>query len=33
MVIEARDADHAAEIRAGLEAGGFPVTAGNHHGP
>jgi len=25
MVIEARDAEHAAEIRAGLEKGGFPV--------
>ena len=27
MVIEARDAQHAAEIRAGLEQGGFPVLA------
>jgi hypothetical protein len=25
MVIEARDAEHAADIRAGLEKGGFPV--------
>jgi len=30
MVIEARDAEHAAQIRAGLEAGGFPVMMGNH---
>jgi threonine dehydratase len=28
MVIEARDAEHAAEIRAGLEKGGFPVLTG-----
>lgn len=31
MVIEARDPEHAAQIRAGLEAGGFPVMMGNHH--
>jgi threonine dehydratase len=31
LVIEARDAEHAAQIRAGLEAGGFPVLMGNHH--
>ncbi len=29
MVIEARDAEHAAEIRAGLEGGGFPVLTGH----
>jgi threonine dehydratase len=31
MVIEARDPEHAEQIRAGLEAGGFPVVMGNHH--
>ena len=28
MVIEARDGEHAAEIRAGLESGGFPIITG-----
>jgi threonine dehydratase len=28
MVIEARDAEHAAEIRERLEKGGFPANAG-----
>jgi len=31
MVIEARDPEHAAEIRAGLESGGFPVTLTHSH--
>jgi threonine dehydratase len=28
MVIEARDGEHAVEIRAGLESGGFPIITG-----
>src|ERR1700733_8194480 len=31
MVIEARDPEHAAEIRDELESGGFPVTMGHSH--